>query len=186
MHSSSKGRRKVLLIGMLISLATSSCSFDAEVEPLVIESPPAAADFEPSGIDVPTESIGISSVSLTDLSVFFSQYEDNPLISAEILEKYLTDPALMAVQVVLIQDLVTYLDNGGAPLDADGLYQMSLERTGDPGTALLVCHNILKAMARGRSPIPWSRVSGEPLTYPLGDEMIVLGEPHPDAISEWP
>lgn len=134
----------------------------------------------------------VERVSQTDLSIFFSQYENSDAIPPDVLERYLTDPQLMAAQIALLQDLVAHQLGGGAPLGPDGLYAMALQYTDDPGTALLICHNVLKAMARGQSPIPWERISPSPedpdgpLTYSLAGGTVVVGPTHPQGIGEWP
>ena len=114
----------------------------------------------------------IDTVSQTGLSIFFSQYEDDSSIPADVLEGYLTDPALMAIQEAMISDLVARVQAGEAPLTPEAFYQQALARTNDPGTALILCHNVLKAMARGRSPIPWEKVTEEPLVYLFHGERV--------------
>jgi hypothetical protein len=114
----------------------------------------------------------ITAVSQTGLSIFFSQYENSSSIPEDVLEAYLTDPALMAIQDAMISDLVARGRNGEAPLTPEAYYEMALSHTNDPGTALILCHNVLKAMARGRSPIPWEKVSEERLVYVFNGEQI--------------
>ena len=69
---------------------------------------------------------------------------------------------------------------------------MALEGVGDPGAARLICHNVLKAMARGQSPVPWERTSPSlldpsgPLTYSLAGETVIVGPSHPQGVAEWP
>lgn len=101
----------------------------------------------------------------TDLSVFFSQYEDSDVMTSDILDRYLMNPQMMSFQKNLTSTLVDRVRNGDAPLTPEVLYQLALQETGDPGTALIVAHNVTKALARGRSPIPWEKVSDDPLIY---------------------
>jgi hypothetical protein len=158
-----------------------SCWSGPSVTPLVIvtvESPPTFGEIgPPSGLP------SIKLVSQTDLSIFFSQYEDDSDIPPEVLERYLTDPALMAIQTAMITDLIDHVQAGGAPRTPDEFFSQALAYTDDPGTALILCHNIIKAMARGRSPIPWQKQSEQPLVY-LFDGRQVNGSQlpvHPDA-----
>lgn len=141
--------------------------YTPDIPPLLvqtIEIPSRFGEIEPI-FNVPF----VSEVSQTDLSVFFSQYEDNPKIPPEVLDVYLTNPQLMEAQVATIQDLIDHFESGSAPLTPSDFYQITLDRVADPGTALLVCHNVLKAMARGRSPIPWEKISEDPLIYKFED-----------------
>ena len=155
--------------------------FTPDIAPLIlptIQTQPNFGEIEPQ----PTDFV-VSDVSQTDLSVFFSQYEDDPSIPPEVLEAYLTNPKLMAYQVAIIQDLLDYYKSGAAPLSPEDFYALILDRVGDPGTALLVGHNTLKAMARGRSSIPWEKISEFPLVYSLGGTRIELDpvQKHPAA-----
>jgi len=109
----------------------------------------------------------IDGIRQTDLSVFFSQYEDSDVMSSDVLDRYLTNPQMMAFQKNLTSALVDRVRHGDAPLTPESLYQLALQGAGDPGTALIVAHNVTKALARGRSPIPWEKVSDDPLVYRL-------------------
>lgn len=160
-------------------------SFTPEIPPLAlqtIEPPPAFGEIGP---DI-NGSI-VSEVSQTDLSVFFSQYEFDERIPNDVLERCLTNPELMAVQIALIQDLIDNLESGSAPIRPEDFYEMALDRTGDPGTALLVCHNVLKAISRGLSLIPWESVARDALVYRLDGKEIDTTQLHPDAqlIGSW-
>lgn len=146
--------------------------FRPDITPLIlptIQSQPNFGEIDPQAND-----FLVSDVSQTDLSVFFSQYEDDPSIPPEVLEAYLTNPTLMALQVAIIQDLLDHYESGAAPLSPEDFYVLTLDRVGDPGTALLVGHNTLKAMARGTSSIPWEKISEFPLVYNLGGTRIEL------------
>jgi hypothetical protein len=148
------------------------------LEIVTVEPPPAFGPIRP-----PSGVTSIDLVSQTELSIFFSQYEDDSDIPAEVLERYLTDPALMAIQTAMINDLIDHVQAGGAPLTPGEFYLYALAYTDDPETALILCHNILKAMARGRSPIPWEKTSEQPLVYRFnGQQVDAAGLPlHPDA-----
>jgi WXG100 family type VII secretion target len=113
------------------------------------------------------EGYTIEDVNQTELSVFFSQYEDSDYIPADVLEKYLTNPELIAIQREVITNLAERVQNGEPPLTPQQFYEMVLAETGDPGTALIVAHNITKALARGSESIGWENISREPLTYQM-------------------
>lgn len=152
-----------LLIIIILSLPACKVQFTSDIPPIeyqTIETPSGFGQIKP----IVAKPIG-REVSQTDLSVFFSQYEDDPIFPADVLEAYLTNPKLMEFQIATIQDLIDHLESSSAPLTSNAFYEMALDRVEDPGTALLVCHNLLKAMARGRSPIPWEIISKDPLIY---------------------
>src|SRR3990170_7886112 len=62
----------------------------ATLEIVTVEPPP--------GLAFGTQGPRIERVSQTELSIFFSQYEDDPRMPDDVLERYLTDPALMSAQ----------------------------------------------------------------------------------------
>lgn len=168
----------MLILGALL---LAGCWGGPDVTPLVIvtvESPPEFGEIGP-----PSGVVSLGQVSQTDLSIFFSQYEDSDDIPPEVLQRYLTDPALMAIHNSMITDLIDHVQAGGAPLTPQEFYDRALAYTGDPGTALIVCHNVLKAMARGRSPIAWEKQSEVPLVYLFDGQSVSGGSMpvHPDA-----
>lgn len=129
----------------------------------------------------------IERVSMTELSVFFSQYEYDSRIPDDVREKYLTNPALMRFQRDVIVDLIDRIeDSNNSPLTPQEFYTLVENKVGDPGTSLIVCHNVLKAMARGYSPIGWDNISRNPLVYSLEghDTYIEIDTTslHPDAV----
>lgn len=127
----------------------------------------------------------IEDIQQTELSVFFSQYENSSDIPAEVLEKYLTNPELMAIQREVITTLVERVQNGEPPLTPQQFYDMVLAETGDPGTALIVAHNITKSLARGLSPIGWTKESESPLVYSMDGQQFTFDPAtfHPDALA---
>jgi hypothetical protein len=169
------------LTAILVAFVLAGCWGGPDVTPLDIPTPEPAPQFGPIG--PPSGLVQIEFISQTDLSIFFSQYEDDSDIPPEVLQRYLTDPALMEAQVSMITDLIDHLQAGGAPLTPQEFYSQALAYTGDPGTALIVCHNVLKAMARGRSPIPWEKQSEVPLVYLFDGQPVNGGAMpvHPDA-----
>jgi len=157
---------------LLAAVLLAGCWGGPDVAPLEI------VTVEPSGpgfgtVGPPSGAFPrVDTVSQTDLSIFFSQYEDDSSIPGDVLERYLTDPELMAIQEAMIAELIVGVQAGEAPLTPEEFYQQALARTNDPGTALILCHNVLKAMARGRSPIAWEKVSEAPLVYLFNGERI--------------
>jgi WXG100 family type VII secretion target len=131
------------------------------------------------------EGYTIEDVQQTELNVFFSQYENSDDISDEVLEKYLTNPELMAIQQEIVTDLANRVQNGEPPLTPQQFYEMVLAETGDPATALIVAHNITKSLARGLSPIGWEKISTEPLIYAMNGQEFTFDPAtfHPDALA---
>ncbi len=125
---------------------------------------------------LPETDTSIKDVNQVDLSVFFSQYENDSKIPEEVLNRYLTNPTLMKHQKNVIQTLVDRVQNGKPPLTPKEFYEIAYQETKNKGTALLVCHNITKAMARGFSPIPWQKAetpnSGPDLIYNFDNKEI--------------
>jgi hypothetical protein len=66
--------------------------------------PTPAARFDLGGQPPRPAPLRIGRVSQTDLSIFFSRYEDSGSIAADILERYLTNPEMKAPQMALISD----------------------------------------------------------------------------------
>jgi hypothetical protein len=100
---------------------------------------------------------------------------------------------MMEIQKAVLADLIDHLRNGGEPLDPMSFYEMVLQYTKDPGTALLICHNLLKALSRGSESIPWERISPTeenptgPTIYRFDGEEIRLDElpVNPNAEPNW-
>jgi hypothetical protein len=109
----------------------------------------------------------IQNVRQAELVTFFSQPES--LIPQSLKNKYLVEPTLMSTQRNVIRTLIRRVKMSKAPLSANGLKRLVLGQENDLGTALIICHNVTKALARGTSPINWSNVSREPdpLVYSL-------------------
>ena len=107
----------------------------------------------------------VKDVRQTELANFFSQPE--PALPKNLVQKYLTNPVLMAIQRKVILALVDRVQKKQAPLTANQFLTLVRGMTSDDGTALLVCHNVTKALARGQSPIDWKNISRDPLVYSL-------------------
>jgi hypothetical protein len=175
------------LIASLVG-GDATCSGDAPSS--APDAPIVIADPVPSEPPTPPP-FAIERANLCELTVLFSQYEDTPnptgrdgtAIPHELLEKYQTNPDMMAYQRNLIDELATHAQNGGAPLTPEQVYQRALAQTQDPGTALLVAHNALKALARGSDSIGWTKVSNDPLVYRMDGKEYQFDDAdlHPDA-----
>lgn len=92
-----------------------------------------------------------------EMILLFAQFESG--VPSDILDKYSRDPAMVAHQNYLLQQIAQNAVNGEPPLTLDQIYQIAFSSTQDPMTALLVCHNVLKAMARGSEIVLWQRVT---------------------------
>lgn len=147
---------------------------------------PPSQDGTAGQTDGNNDGYTIEDIQQTELSVFFSQYEDSDSIPDEVLEKYLTNPELMAIQREVITNLAERVQNGEPPLTQQQFYEMVLAETGDPTTALIVAHNITKSLARGLSPIGWTKESDNPLVYSMDGQQFTIDPAtfHPDAVGE--
>ncbi len=98
------------------------------------------------------------------LSLFLSAHEGAPDTPPEAVAEYLKEPALLARATELRDLVVEHWRSGGAPLSALALYEMARAGITHPGTALLLCHNVIKAFSRGGEAIRWqaaNRTRGE-------------------------
>lgn len=107
----------------------------------------------------------IQDVQQAELSTFLSQPE--PALPPSLRGKYLLSPVLMTIQRQVIRALVNRVLRREAPLTTTQLLELVLGQESDMGTALIICHNVTKALARGQSPINWVNVSRNPLVYSL-------------------
>jgi len=110
--------------------------------------PPAA---DPSG--------RVLSVDPLLLTLFFSTREAGPVVPAEATAEYLTEPTLLAHAIALRSRLLQHWTSGGAPVTTRQVYDLALQIAGHPGTALLLCHNVTKAFARGGDAIGWRLIN---------------------------
>src|SRR5262249_52049584 len=98
------------------------------------------------------------------LTLFFNGREADPMVPAEATSEYLTEPALLAHAIDLERRLLAHWASGGSPVFTRQLYDLALQIVPHSGTALLLCHNVTKAFARGGEAIPWrviNRTTGE-------------------------
>ncbi len=112
----------------------------------------------------PTPGFRLTDVAQEELSDFFSQRDTD--IPADVRDKYLTNPQMMQYFQQTLALLASHVQSGGAPLTPQQFYDMCLTVTNDPGTALILSHNITKAMTRrDHSVIQWDKTNTNPLTY---------------------
>ena len=107
----------------------------------------------------------IRNIQQCELATFLSQPEFS--IPQKLIDKFLSEPALMKKQREIIVELAERVQNGEPPLNHYEFYELVLSFESNRGTALLFCHNITKALSRGVSPIGWKNVSREPLIYSM-------------------
>ena len=98
------------------------------------------------------------------LTLFVSSREAGPEVPPEATTEYLAEPVLLAHAIGLRRRLLQHWASGGAPVGTRQLYDLALQIAQHPGTALLLCHNVTKAFARGGDAICWrliNRATGE-------------------------
>ena len=98
------------------------------------------------------------------LTLFLSGREGAAETPAEATTEYLSEPALLAHGIELRDRVVRHWSAGGPPLSAVAFYETARQIMPHPGTALLLCHNVAKAFARGGEAIRWqatNRARGE-------------------------
>jgi hypothetical protein len=109
--------------------------------------------------------LGNWKVDPVELAMFLSQYENDSNVPASITEKFLTRGALLSLGKSLRDQVVGGWNKGEAPLTLDQLQAVAYKLAGDQNTALLLCHNVTKAFARGSSNITWDRDPATPENY---------------------
>jgi hypothetical protein len=89
----------------------------------------------------------VTSVNQALLTLFLSSYEAGALVPSAATAAYLTEPQLLALAVRLRDAVLARAS--GQPLTVDQFIGLALTITSHRGTALLLCHNVSKAFARG-------------------------------------
>jgi hypothetical protein len=113
-------------------------------------------------------SLGRWIVEPTLLGVFFSQYEGDPRVPAKANEQFLTRSPLLSMGRSLRDRVLTDWRLGKPPVTLDRLHELAMDIAGQAGPAMLLCHNVTKAFARGGTAITWDRVPSNPETYSDG------------------
>jgi hypothetical protein len=94
--------------------------------------------------------------------ILFSAYITSPGTIAETL--YLTEPGLLERGIQLRDRVLRNWQSGAAPFTPEAFTEAGMQIAGHPGTALLLCHNVARAFARGGAAIRWenhNRARGE-------------------------
>jgi hypothetical protein len=135
----------------------------AEPEPTAIDV--TAASAEPlsifaTGYGNPSSSPGV--VRSIDPGLFTSliaNREGCPHVPPHAVQEYLTDPALLKHALELRSRVLNRQFAGEPPLSKPEFYQLSYSIAEHSSTALLLCHNVAKAFARGGQHIRWQIVN---------------------------
>lgn len=156
--------------------------------------------------DTPQYGKIIDKADMPELAAFFSQWTGDlhEMGQQALLDKYLNDPKLVEVQKDIIRDLVQRAQTDAPPLTAKEFYDLVNQHVGDPGTSMLVAHNILKEFARPTSAtlddpsvkpedvskIAWSRNENSPagtVEYEMAGEKFSIDTTslHPNALAEY-
>jgi glutamyl endopeptidase len=113
------------------------------------------------------------------LAIFFSQYEGDSRVPADATEQFLTRAPLLSMGKTLRDRILWLWRSGKPPVTLDRLYELAYEVSGRPGSAMLLCHNVTKAFARGGAAITWDRVPTAPDTYSDGKNIFTPKVIHP-------
>jgi hypothetical protein len=111
----------------------------------------------------------VTPIDPVELAVFLSQYENDSRVPVELTRQFLTGTPLLSMGRTLRDRVIGNWRNGRRPLTTASFYQMALETAGDPGNAMLLCHNVAKAFARGGIAITW-RATGTEGEYTDGQK----------------
>lgn len=101
----------------------------------------------------------VTSVNMPLLTLFLSSYESGPLVPAAATTAYLAEPRLLALAVRL-RDVVLARPYA-RPMTVEQFMQQALGITSHRGTALLLCHNVSKAFARGSVALNQARLAAD-------------------------
>ncbi|MVT55299.1 hypothetical protein GPL17_33240 [Bradyrhizobium yuanmingense] len=112
--------------------------------------------------------IGSAAADPVLLATFFSQYEGDSRVPATATEQFLTRSPLLSMGRTLRDRVLGRWRAGKPPLTIEQLYQIAYDVSGQAGPAMLLCHNVTKAFARGGVAITWDRVGSAPDTYSDG------------------
>jgi hypothetical protein len=104
------------------------------------------------------------------LAIFFSQYESVSVIPDYITEQFLTRAPLLSMGKTLRDQILWNWKSGNSPITRDLLYKLAYDVSGHAGSAMLLCHNVTKAFAKGSVAITWDRDPKKPATYSNGEK----------------
>jgi hypothetical protein len=178
-YSPTRSTQRVLAPDLLFRLGVDTRRAIAEAPPepapmpvIVVTPPPRTRaprlmeDFTTSSESEPhSDSSGrVLNVDPLLLAMFLAEREGGPNVPPAATAEYLTEPALLAHAIALRDRIVEHWSAGGPPLTLFQCYHLARQVTPHVGTALLLCHNVAKAFARGGDAIPWllvNRARGE-------------------------
>jgi subtilisin family serine protease len=89
------------------------------------------------------------------INAFLSQYEGDSRVPIKATEYYLTSPKLLAMGLALRDKVIVNWSSGRSPITLEQFYDLAFDITNHCGTAILLCHNVAKAFARGGTAIYW-------------------------------
>jgi hypothetical protein len=114
------------------------------------------------------------------LGVFVSYYDKDKKIPPDITAMFLTGSPLLSMSRSLRDWVLSEWQSRKPPVTISRLSATALDLSGHPGTAMLLCHNVLRAFARGSTVLPWDRVPSDPETYSDGSKVWTPRVIHPD------
>jgi hypothetical protein len=91
--------------------------------------------------------------------------EAAPEVPAYAASLWLTEPTLLAQAVSLRDAVLGNAGSGGAPFGPQNLFDVAMRGAGHAGTALLLCHLVTKAFARGGNAVTWRVVDRDGGTF---------------------
>jgi hypothetical protein len=141
-------------------------------------SPPAAP--EPPRVITPPGVVAVAHPA--DLALYFLGRENDPRLPAELGGVFLREPELLARAITLRDEAIESWLSGAAPWNLADFHARGLALAGHPGTALLVCHNVARAFARGGAAIRWIKTSRNQGEYFDGARAYTARAIHPQGV----
>jgi hypothetical protein len=112
--------------------------------------------------------------------VFLTRAESDPRVPRAATWAYLEDPAVLAPASRLLSRVVQNWSNGGRPLKREDLLAMARDIVDDPPTALLICHNVIRAFAHYSVALRWHLLDPLRAEYTDGSSIYIAKTNHPD------
>lgn len=89
------------------------------------------------------------------MNAFLSQYEGDSRVPQKATIDYLSNQNLLTMGIVLRDRVVENWSSGKPPITLKQFYDLAFDITNHCGSAMLLCHNVAKAFARGGTAIYW-------------------------------
>ena len=99
----------------------------------------------------------VTKVNVYELMSYLSQPEHHAFVMTAAKENLGSADSLKAMGISLRDAVLDNWLSGGPPLSTTQVYNLAFELAQHRGTALLLCHNVLRTFSRGGIDIPWSR-----------------------------